>query len=464
MEQPPGDIDYWQPDEYDPRQWSYLPRFVVKFHDNADLPYSEDVLYVLRELEPGLWGPLLEQGLLLTPLFDPADSDRLADWINRAAANNPEFKRCDHRTFFVMVNPPWDNPEDLVEAVSGSEFVETAHIKLPGPDPAFCAENIVDRVRPAQAFLGPAPVGIDAEFAWQKPGGDGSSPGVLLIDLERGWTLEHEDLAGHQIALPVAIDDLARTHGTSVLGIICPRDNQLAGVGIVPNVNGLIVVSYATCLARSSAIAAVAVGLPTGSVVLLEAEDHVPWNGRAYLAPIEVWPEDYNVISTATSNDVVVVEAGGNGSGTQFALDFDAYTGKDGNPILNRTFRDSGAIIVSTVSSAAPHRRLTYAPHGERIDCYAWGQNIPTCCSTSQRATNRYTTNFDGTSGASAIIAGAALAVQSLAIARHSPPLAAQALRALLADPNFGTLPDVGTSTHIGVMPDLRKIVEANAI
>jgi hypothetical protein len=56
-------------------------------------------------------------------------------------------------------------------------------------------------------------------------------------------------------------------------------------------------------------------------VLLLEAEDHVPWNGRAYLAPIEVWPEDYNVISTATSNDVVVVEAGGNGSGAQFALE-----------------------------------------------------------------------------------------------------------------------------------------------
>jgi hypothetical protein len=51
-------------------------------------------------------------------------------------------------------------------------------------------------------------------------------------------------------------------------------------------------------------------------------------------------------------------------------------------------FRDSGAIIVAAATSAAPHTRLVYSTFGQRIDCYAWGQNIRTCSSDAAGATN----------------------------------------------------------------------------
>ena len=80
---------------------------------------------------------------------------------------------------------------------------------------------------------------------------------------------------------------------------------------------------------------------------------------------------------------IIVVEAGGNGTnnGSTPPLNMDAYTTLSGQAILNRDaanpdFRDSGAIIVTAATSTTPHTRLAYAPHGRRIDCYAWGQNI----------------------------------------------------------------------------------------
>lgn len=34
--------------------------------------------------------------------------------------------------------------------------------------------------------------GIDARYAWGEPGGNGK--GVLVVDIEKGWNLDHEDL------------------------------------------------------------------------------------------------------------------------------------------------------------------------------------------------------------------------------------------------------------------------------
>jgi len=64
------------------------------------------------------------------------------------------------------------------------------------------------------------PLGVDAKYAWTIPGGDGA--GQNVIDLERGWTFEHEDLIAHNIKLLHGVnEDVSRWHGTCVLGILC---------------------------------------------------------------------------------------------------------------------------------------------------------------------------------------------------------------------------------------------------
>ena len=113
----------------------------------------------------------------------------------------------------------------------------------------------------------------------------------------------------------------------------------------------------------------------------------------------------------------------------------------------NPDFRDSGAIIVTAASSTAPHTRLAYGPHGRRIDCYAWGQNINTLSSDSAGSTTAYTTGFGGTSGASPIITGAALAVQGRAQAQLGFRFSPRQMRALLSNPATGTAPAATETT-----------------
>ena len=49
-----------------------------------------------------------------------------------------------------------------------------------------------------QAYLDPAPTGIDARYAWTIPGGSGG--GVRVIDCEWAWSFTHEDLITNRAA------------------------------------------------------------------------------------------------------------------------------------------------------------------------------------------------------------------------------------------------------------------------
>ena len=204
--------------------------------------------------------------------------------------------------------------------------------------------------------------------------------------------------------------------------------------------------------------------LSFGDVLLLEAQ--VPLNGTALLGPIESYDAEYEAIRLATALGIIVIEAGGNGTdnGSTPPLNMDTYTTLSGFAILNRDptnhdFRDSGAIIVTVpASSTAPHTRLAWAPHGKRIDCYAWGENINTLSSNSSGSTNLYTTDFGGTSGASPIITGAALAVQGRAEEQLHFRFSPRQMRKILSDPTNGTVPATTETTQISVMPNLRNI------
>jgi hypothetical protein len=204
-----------------------------------------------------------------------------------------------------------------------------------------------------------------------------------------------------------------------------------------------------------------------GEVLLLEAQ--VVVDGGVLLGPIEAYDAEFDAIRLATALGVVVVEAGGNGTNNGAAppLAMDTFVDPMGRQIFNPAsadFRDSGAIIVTAATSAAPHTRLVYGPHGQRIDCYAWGQNIDTAASSAAGATSLYTTSFGGTSGASPIVTGAALAVQGMAQASSGFRFSPLQMRAILSDPATGTPPAATEATAIGVMPDLRAIIDGTIL
>ena len=117
--------------------------------------------------------------------------------------------------------------------------------------------------------------------------------------------------------------------------------------------------------------------------------------------------------------------------------------------------------MVGAGSSVAPHARLGFSCHGSRIDCYGWGENVDTLSTDGAgTATNLYTSGFNGTSSASPIVTGAALAVQGLAETGLGSRFAPGQLRAILSDPATGTASADPAVDRIGVMPNLRAIID----
>jgi hypothetical protein len=119
--------------------------------------------------------------------------------------------------------------------------------------------------------------------------------------------------------------------------------------------------------------------------------------------------------------------------------------------------------MVGACTSAVPHAKVASSNFGSRIDCCAWGENILT---TGNRVTPDANDAFwsgpffDGTSGASPIIAGLCLLIQDLQLLLNPKPgqlgrMGPGTMRFVLANAANGT----PVSGSIGSMPDAAKII-----
>jgi serine protease len=434
----------------------YRPRIVVKFHDYVDLPYEDGVEEYIQQRKLGPWESLAADypGLTLTRLYQTISGDQINELVDRARERDRTYRPPNLLTYFAIDCPPEADPEALAKELSSWRTVQEAYVEGgPTPPPAVNATDDPRSVN--QGYLDPAPAGIDAEWAWTIAGGDGT--GVDFVDLERGWTLNHEDLLGAGITLISGVNKDYFGHGTAVLGEVAAVDNALGNVGVA-TAGGARVVSQwrtATTYNTEEAILSAVSVLDFGDVLLLEAQTSVAgWPG--YL-PVEVETAVYDAIRLGTALGIAIVEAAGNGS-----TDLDTFTDAGGNQILNRgsaAFRDSGAIMVGAASSVAPHGPMWFTNFGSRIDCYAWGENVDTTGDGwTGNLTTTYTAIFGGTSSASPIVAGAAMAVQGLADASLLFRFSPRQLRNILASPANGTQSSDPPNDRIGVMPDLKTI------
>lgn len=357
------------------------------------------------------------------------------------------------RRYLAAELPPGADSRAVTEALAELEEVESAYVAGgPTPPPVNAAD---DPRAMNQGYLDAAPGGIDARWAW----GHTDGFGVGVVDLERGWTLNHEDLASAGITVISGISKDYHGHGTAVLGEMVGVDNTRGVVGIAPRASARVVSQWRTNTSynTAAAIASAAGAMRAGDVLLLEAQtSHA--NATGYV-PVEVEDAVYDAIRAATDDGIIVVEAAANGS-----VDLDAFTNGAGKRILNRShadFRDSGAIMVGAASSTAPHTRLGFSNHGSRIDCFAWGEGIETTGDGwTGTSTTAYTSSFGGTSGASPIVTGAALLLQSWGRARGAP-YSPSAMRALLSNASLNTPSASPGTDRIGVMPNLRAIIES---
>lgn len=411
----------------------------------------------LRKVSPQLW---------LRPLYRGMPVEAWTKMIHTAEKKNPYYQknRPDFFEYFEIAGP------------RNVDYCRIAAILNRYPEVRYA---YVERLAPApqdQQFRWPAPGaangwigGIDVAAARgaQPPDGGGAPPNtgtaVRFADIEEGWYLQHGELPGTpQLSLPTGEYNNPNEagHGAAVLGILCAREDGAGAEGIVPGAEGFAVSSVDQYGAADlqAAIQRAATHLRPGDVLLIEAQIYESATSGCRVPVEAVGDASFWAIATLVANDIVVVEAGGNGDEwTGEPIDFDAYADPvSGDPVLTRAFRDSGAILVSGADMPAPPTfptmaRSYSAPYGDRIDCFAWGNGVYTCWDGAAA----YVADFSGTSAATAIVAGAAILLQDVAKNTRSTTLTPARIRELFRD---AANTPCGTEA-IGRMPNLAALI-----
>lgn len=304
-----------------------------------------------------------------------------------------------------------------------------------------------------QNYFRRSPVGIDVDYARRQEGGHGA--GVRIIDVEYGWTPDHEDFPPRSTTLPDReFRDKDRDHGTAVLGILWAVDNGFGITGIVPAADiGRVSPTFTKDGVRvhdvGGAILFASNYLRPGDIILIEQQ----MGPEGAYVPVETARYEFDVIASVTAKGRIVIEAAGNG-----------------NQRVDRIqWGDSGAIMVGAIdpTTSLPS---SFTNYGARIDVHAWGSRIATLGYGANAAwqidpamringdndrLQWYTTGFGGTSGASPIVTGAVALLQANRRARGLDPLKPAQMRALLratgaahrADPrNVGVMPNLDTA------------------
>jgi peptidoglycan hydrolase-like protein with peptidoglycan-binding domain len=387
--------------------------------------------------------------------------------------------------------------DDLAEAMLKlGDLVEAAYVKPESSEPVALSEDDepINEMVPipgdaptttpdftaSQIYLNAAPAGIDARFAWTKPGGRGD--GVTIIDCEWGWNFSHEDLITKQIGVVFGGNSASNDHGTAVLGEISGDVNPFGITGICPDaVCG--VSSFVNSSSSARTIREAADRLQAGDIILLEIHRPGPnstGSGQFGFIAIEWWPDDFAAIRYAVNKGIIVVEAAGNGfqnlddaiyNTPQFGFPANWRNPFDiANPSSQAVVVGAGAPPPGTHGSnhGADRSRLGFSNYGNRVDCQGWGREVTSAGYGNLQGGQRevwYTETFSGTSSASPIVVGVLGCVQGVLKAQNAPlltPADAINLVRTTGSPQQDT-PSRPKTQRIGNRPDLREMIPAGA-
>ncbi|MBK6898604.1 MAG: S8 family serine peptidase [bacterium] len=389
----------------------------------------------------------------------PRDAGELA--AERAAARARDGRDLPDLNAYAVLESPRPATRDellrIVAALRADPAVATAYLEpkvrpagrvTPAAATAGTALTTTTDFSGLQGYLGAPPTGINALAVAAQPGGRGA--GVRVIDVEGAWQWTHEDLTPPVHVAGGSIQDQEwRNHGTATLGVIRGADNGLGVRGVAPSclIGGVSIHNLSTSAAVSNATGATAYG----DIILIELQGAGPnANGAGdygYI-PMEYWQDTFDAVSIATALGRTVVAVAGNGLQD---LDDPVYAG-----LFDPGWRDSGAILVGAGEPATLEPEW-FTNHGARVDLQAWGEQVASCGYGDLQGSGFpenawYTQSFNGTSSASAVLAGAAAVLQGLTRAQFGYSLDPRHLRGILVTTGTPQAPD---PAHVGPRPDL---------
>ncbi|REE96952.1 alpha-tubulin suppressor-like RCC1 family protein [Thermomonospora umbrina] len=301
---------------------------------------------------------------------------------------------------------------------------------------------------------------------------DRTSP-AGVPDLINWWNLCHEEFAGRPAPAgpPVLMQPMIGTrcatgfHGNASASVTGAQDDNGVGLaGLASRARLQLTYWDGTVLDEVTAS-----GEP-GDVALLEVALRVTSTGKWY--PIEYTAAGYDMITRATQAGITVVEAAGNG-GNSLDDPSDPYA----TTIMGRP--DSGALMVGAgappspggtnclgASPPAERTAMSFSTYGSRVDVQAYGSCVATIgrpgnqnlTPTETDPNKMYNGTFNGTSSASAVIAGTVASLQGIADHQGDVLSPANVRRLLKAT---GTPQPAGDTHHIGPQPNLRAAINA---
>ena len=181
------------------------PRIAIKLKPHAHKLQREDgdhITKLFRKTSSGL-----ELKHHVKPLVDPQRAIAVAQKVAEAARRNPKYKAVNFDEWYQVhfdseqlksINDEVPDGHAATRALQrhahklhDEDDVESAQVVgILCPPPTVKWQD--DPRAKNQGYLDPAPAGIDVKYAWGFKGGDGA--GTNVVDIERGWDLDHEDL------------------------------------------------------------------------------------------------------------------------------------------------------------------------------------------------------------------------------------------------------------------------------
>jgi hypothetical protein len=344
--------------------------------------------------------------------------------------------------------------------------------------------------------------GLNAQAAWSA-GVTGTN--VQIVDNESGMNFDHEEFSlikdtisnggnflytpdcapGFPYEFSAEVCEHLIAHGAAVAGILIAGDNGHGITGFAPSANyvqGSLSSGYASDLVQSTGDGS---PIEPGSIWLFEVAQHgkysslscdisAPDDSCQYgIVPVEVVPDVFDAIEAAQAYGITVIEVGGNG---QMNLDNpDLYSGGGWDYLVDLNTEDSGAIVVGA-SEGQNEAKNSFSNCGSRVNAFAWGEGVVTTSYPSglfgwvgtsspmppNDTDNAYfTDSFGGTSSAGAMVAGAAVLVQSYAREQlgHKRYLMPSKMREILV--GSGVAQTDSSGCNIGMQPRIDQAMTA---